>query len=117
VSPLNEQQFGDFTMKHEVGSLEHSIYAFHPSFGGGDIPAGSMHWYHSPGKKFGRDMAPGDISHVEVQGKTKYSEGFRGQGLASAMYGMANNFEPKPRHVPEQQTTAGQGWAAHVGGA
>jgi hypothetical protein len=111
---LNEQQFKDFTLKHKEGVLEHSIYAYHPSFG--DIPVGSMHWYHSPGKKFGREMQPGEISHVEVQGPTKYNEGFRNQGLASAMYSLANNFEPKPRHVPDQQTAAGTGWAAAVGG-
>lgn len=103
---LNNVQF-----EHEKGPLEHSVYAFHPSFGNGEIPIGSMHWYHSPGSKFGHERKPGEISTVEVM------PDYRRQGVASAMYEHAKgNYSPVPLHTSTDMTPQGKKWAKSVGG-
>lgn len=107
-----------FRYEYSKGELEHTIKAYHPSFGGGEIPVGSFSWYHSPGYKFGKSMKPGEISNVEVQGVTKHnSVNYRGHGVATHMYNLAQSYDPKPLHTSESnQTEAGKGWAKKVGG-
>lgn len=109
---LNPDQF---RFEHSKGSLEHSIHAYHPAFGGGEVPIGSIHWYHKPGQRYGKTMHPGEISNIEVQGETKYNPSYRRQGIGTRLYTEAQKYDPKPLHSSIQSGN-GKDWAKKVGG-
>jgi GNAT superfamily N-acetyltransferase len=106
-----------FKFIHEKGELEHSVKAYHPAVFGGELPVGSIHWYHTYGSRYGKTMKPGEISNIEVQGETRHSPSYRGQGIGTRLYNEAQKYDPKPLHsTPSAQSDSGKKWVKKVGG-
>lgn len=85
---LNPDQF---RLVHETDSNVHSVDAFHPDFGAGKVPVGSLLW----------DKQSGRITNIGVQ------QGFRRQGIGRKMFEHAQQFHPAPLHS-ETQTNLGK---------
>lgn len=107
---LNEQQFSQIRYEDSLNRGDiHSIYAFHPSFGNGELPIGSFHWFHQAGQKWGKPTVKGQIDAVEVQPE------FQKNGVARAMYERATGIGPQPLHAPDR-TKEGKAWSRKIGG-
>ena len=99
MAPLNKQQFGDYTLKHETEDWgerkpRHDIRAEH----NGEI-VGNMNWYGTTGT----------ISNIDVE--PEHSR----KGIATAMWNMGQDFSPKPKHSNDR-TSMGDAWSKKVGG-
>jgi len=94
---LNERQFGDYRLRHEVddatgGKPQHVIRAF-----SGEKDIGHMRW--NPKEILGVDISP---EH-------------RRKGVATEMWNMGQGLRPKPKHSSDR-TDEGDAWARSVGG-
>ncbi len=95
---LNPDQF---SIVSDPDEDMHALYAYHPDFGGGTVPVGSLYWNKSDGR----------ITNVLVD------QGARRQGIATAMYNQGKTMNPPPVHTdPEHRTGLGKKWIAGVGG-
>ena len=96
---LNPDQF---RLVHDPDDTNlHSIEAFHPDFGGGNVPVGSMLI----------DKGNSRITNINVD------ERHRRQGIGTKMYNEAVSRGLNPMHSPEEHKTAlGKKWSAGVGG-
>lgn len=95
MAPLNERQFGDYTLHYrrpEMGDEQHMITAMH-----GEQKVGSLRWY------------PKEITGVDVDAEHQR------KGVATAMWNMGQEIRPRPKHSAER-TGQGQLWAKAVGG-
>lgn len=108
----------EFRYVHDEDADAHYIEAYHPSFGGGQVPVGSMFWAKREHTTPGGIMkaSPGEIYNIEVQGPSRHNQvNYRGRGIATEMYNRAQSYEPKPLHS-SRQTEDGKRWAKRVGG-
>lgn len=101
MSSLSSQQFGDYELRyHQEDQGErkprHVIEAFHPEH---EKPVGWLNWYGTTGT----------IHHVGVE------EEHGRRGVATAMWNMAQEARPRPKHSADR-TTQGDKWARKVGG-
>ena len=79
----------------------HSIEAFHPDFGGGNVSVGSMLI----------DKSNSRITNINVD------QSHRRQGIGRKMYSQAQQLGLNPLHSPaEHKTALGKKWSAGVGG-
>jgi hypothetical protein len=107
---LNPDQFGKLTFEHSETPREHSIDAYHPDFGGGSVPVGSMNWAKHTDAQFGRTVPAGHIFNIQVESS------FQKNGIATEMFRRAGQHNPPPVHSPFQ-TKAGKKFAKKTGGA
>jgi GNAT superfamily N-acetyltransferase len=95
---LNPRQF---RIEQDSDSDLHALDTYHPDFGAGKVPVGSLYW----------DRQSGKITNVTVQPEA------RRQGVASRMYAQAQTMDPPARHAPESERTGlGKKWVKGVGG-
>lgn len=95
---LNPDQFD---LRDESNDTVHTIAAFHPNFGQGQMPVGFMIW----------DRQSGRISNIDVDA------GHRRQGIGKRMYQAGMQFQTPPKHdVVKNRTTLGKKWVQGVGG-
>ena len=107
---LNPRQFKGYTLTHDQDADFSTVNAYHPDFGGGQVPVGVLDWFKAAGTlPSGREVRAGEINNVNVMPEHRH------QGLATEMYRMANEYPTQPLHG-SVKTLAGIGWSAKTGG-
>ncbi len=92
---LNPDQF---RMQSDTDSSTHGIYTYHPDFGAGQVPVGSLYW----------DKNSGTVTSINVQDQ------YRKQGIGTMMYKHAQSFDPPAVHHDAVKTGMGKRFFAGI---